>query len=164
MIILRLNVLPTFPFICFCSRRALKAWYSLITNYWLNWHPVSSNDNKNPRSLKGISIFVSISRSHQWSKVLGYPFPALTWWHTSAPAATCAAPKARRNLSLASKERHHNPFYGTLSRIKGRYDSGFRFLFLTSTWILQESVLSLCRCLSIPVTMDFFFAYISEWK
>lgn len=99
-----------------------------------------------------------------------WAIPSLPWLgDTPLPgAATCAewslaAPKTRRNLSLASKKRHQNPFYGSLSRIKGRYSS-VRFLFLTSTWILQKSGLSSCRCLSIPATMEFLFAYISAWK
>lgn len=157
VIILRLNVLPPFPFTCFCSRWVLKAWYSLLTKCWLNWHPVTNNDNKTSRSLKGILIPVLLPRSHQWSKVLGYPFLGDTPLQEQLPVlkSSLLAPKTRRNLSLGSKQRHQIPFYGSLTRIQGRHSS-VRFKFLTSTWILQERGLSSCRCLSIPVIMEYF--------
>lgn len=79
VIILRLNLLLSFPFTRFFSRWVLKAWYHLLTDYWLNWHPVTTNDNKTSRSFKGISILFVLPRSHWWSWSAGPSLPCRGW-------------------------------------------------------------------------------------
>lgn len=118
-IILRLNMLLSFPFTCLSSRWVLKARYHLLTNYLLNWDPVKNNNNKTPRSLKGISVLFFSPRGRRWSQGAGLSLPCPGW----VTQLCLVTPWIRWNLSLPAEWRCQNPFHRSLTRIKGRHGS-----------------------------------------
>lgn len=157
VIILRLNMLLSFPFTCLSSRWVLKAWSHLLTDYWLNWDPVKNN-NKPPRSLKGVSVLFFLPRSHGQSRRVGPSLPHPGW--VTQPCQQQLHVLSEALPPLKSGGICHYLLKRDSKILRTEFWQGseghgkVRFLLLSFTWTLRESRLPLCRCLSSPVTVE----------